>query len=293
MKIVCMLLLFPLVALSQVTFKGKVVDKNTKRPIAYAGIYYISNEDAVGTTTDANGNFTLTLTEDLYQKYRITATGYTDILVDITYQQREGRYELTPQTKAAAPTVTADANAPIFSIGEKVDKSELNTGKIDGFERNTRRAGWFDLRKLKGNIALKKIHLYISDEGDDEGELILRFMTHKSKKFSTGVNDIDNFYDLLSEPMVVKCKKGWNTYEIPPVKMPKKAIIFIISQVDSNKLGKWYNQYKEPRVGVSLASYKKQVQSSVMCGFVNNMFYFSKYEDVPGQSVAIVLDFQY
>ena len=289
MKLLCMLLFFPLVALSQVTFKGKVVDKNTKRPIAYAGIYYISNEDAVGTTTDANGNFTLTLTEDLYQKYRITATGYTDMLVDITYQQREGRYELTPQAEAAAPTVSADANAPVFSIGEKVDKSGLKTGKIDGFERNTRRAGWFDLRKLKGDIALKRIHLYISDEG----ELILRLMTHRSKKFSTGVNRIDNYYDLLLEPIVLKCKKGWNTYEIPPVKMPKKAIVFIIGQVDSNKLGKWYNEYKEPRVGVSLASYKKYMQSSVMYGSVNNMFYFSKYEDVPSESAAIVFDFQY
>ena len=288
-----MLLFFPLVALSQVTFKGKVVDKNTKRPIAYAGIYYISNEDAVGTTTDANGNFTLTLTEDLYQKYRITATGYTDMLVDITYQQREGRYELTPQAEAAAPTVSADANAPIFSIGEKVDKSGLKTGKIDGFERNTRRAGWFDLRKLKGDIALKRIHLYISGAGDDEGELILRLMTHRSKKFSTGVYRIDNYYDLLLEPIVLKCKKGWNTYEIPPVKMPKKAIVFIIGQVDSNKLGKWYNEYKEPRVGVSLASYKKYMQSSVMYGSVNNMFYFSKYEDVPSESAAIVFDFQY
>ena len=269
------------------------MDKNTKRPIAYAGIYYISNEDAVGTTTDANGNFTLTLTEDLYQKYRITATGYTDMLVDITYQQREGRYELTPQAEAAAPTVSADANASIFSIGEKVDKSGLKTGKIDGFERNTRRAGWFDLRKLKGDIALKRIHLYISGEGDDEGELILRLMTHRSKKFSTGVNRIDNYYDLLLEPIVLKCKKGWNTYEIPPVKMPKKAIVFIIGQVDSNKLGKWYNEYKEPRVGVSLASYKKYMQSSVMYGSVNNMFYFSKYEDVPSESAAIVFDFQY
>ena len=41
MKLLCMLLFFPLVALSQVTFKGKVVDKNTKRPIAYAGIYVL------------------------------------------------------------------------------------------------------------------------------------------------------------------------------------------------------------------------------------------------------------
>ena len=118
-------------------------------------------------------------------------------------------------------------------------------------------------------------------------------MTHRSKKFSTGVNRIDNYYDLLLEPIVLKCKKGWNTYEIPPVKMPKKAIVFIIGQVDSNKLGKWYNEYKEPRVGVSLASYKKYVQSSVMYGSVNNMFYFSKYEDVPSESAAIVFDFQY
>lgn len=275
----------------EITIKGRIVDKGTSMPIAYAGIYYGNNEESIGTTSDENGNFSLFITENLYQKYRVTATGYKDLFIDIPYKQQKLQIEMESQNVQEKKVTTSKNKGRKLVLGAKVDKTDLYVNSVNGFRENEVQASWIDFRKIRGNAVLKKIHIFLSDMGDDQGDFIVRFMELKEKRFETGVYyNYSDFVDITKKTIILNCKKGWNEQEIEPIKLPKKAIAIVISQVDTGKREKWKNK----NVGASLAFYKANVQSDIKSVIASNRgLYFSNYEDSPSQSLAIVLEVEY
>jgi len=80
--------LFPCYLFAQHQIKGKVIDSNTKEPLAFVNI--VVNDERVGTTTDIDGNFnfnspntiqTLTLSYVGYKPQKINVTSKQNILI--------------------------------------------------------------------------------------------------------------------------------------------------------------------------------------------------------------------
>ncbi len=77
--IIC--LLFPFFTYSQISIKGRVTDKSTSEPVAYANVTVLNS--STGTSADGDGNFTLTIQKGTYQ-ILFSAVGYASIVQSVT-----------------------------------------------------------------------------------------------------------------------------------------------------------------------------------------------------------------
>ena len=80
-------LLFCIGATAQGTFRGKITDENGETIIGAA--IYLKNNKAVGTITDLDGNFSLTIKDSLPQVIQISFVSY--LLIEETIQVKKGQ----------------------------------------------------------------------------------------------------------------------------------------------------------------------------------------------------------
>ena len=81
------LFLFCVGATAQGTFRGKITDENGETIIGAA--VYLKNNKAVGTITDLDGNFSLSIKDSLPQVIQISFVSY--LLIEETIQVKKGQ----------------------------------------------------------------------------------------------------------------------------------------------------------------------------------------------------------
>lgn len=96
-RFILIVMLFANSLVSQnLTFQGKLVDKETKQPVVYANLSFLKSNK--GVSTDEKGNFSMNLPKELLQyKIHISCLNYKDTIV-FARQLQEKRFELTPKS---------------------------------------------------------------------------------------------------------------------------------------------------------------------------------------------------
>jgi len=94
----CFLTLFsPLFCISQ-TFTGKVIDKVTQKPIETVSVYF--DNTTIGTTTNENGEFSITYTDAVQSTLVISYLGYEKVFISNYRSVNNQNIELTEATSA-------------------------------------------------------------------------------------------------------------------------------------------------------------------------------------------------
>ncbi|EDP72597.1 hypothetical protein FBALC1_15887 [Flavobacteriales bacterium ALC-1] len=95
---VCFLIfLFPLFCISQ-TFKGRVIDKATQQPIETVSVYF--DNTTIGTTTNPEGDFSITYTAAVQSTLVISYLGYEKVLITDYRNRNNIIIELVEETSA-------------------------------------------------------------------------------------------------------------------------------------------------------------------------------------------------
>ncbi|WP_411894156.1 carboxypeptidase-like regulatory domain-containing protein [Winogradskyella sp. A2] len=84
-RLVLFLLLIPTFVFSQ-TLTGKVIDKVTREPLETASVYF--DHTTIGTTTDENGEFSITYNDAVQSNLVISFLGYQKVLIS-NYRTKE------------------------------------------------------------------------------------------------------------------------------------------------------------------------------------------------------------
>jgi len=125
------LILFSHVALAQFTFSGKVVEANSNEPLPFASL--IQKYSAKGTTTNADGYFTLSNLASDTTTIRVSYIGYNTKEVKLSpeiVKQRKFLIELEPSV-AALTEVEVKADAFQFvNVTSGISQATLSTKQI-------------------------------------------------------------------------------------------------------------------------------------------------------------------
>ncbi|MDD7531063.1 MAG: outer membrane beta-barrel protein [Prevotellaceae bacterium] len=175
-----LLLCCPIAATCALTYKGQVIDKSSHEAVAFANIVaFRSDNDAfiVGTVSDADGIFTLTVDETTPVYLRINSMGYEPLRLS-SPGSNLGVIELTPQTyqldevvvKSSQPkTVLRGEGMTTTVAGSVLEKSasmnhlldvipnvSANNGNIEVFGRGTPEI-YINGRKMTDRTELERI----------------------------------------------------------------------------------------------------------------------------------------
>lgn len=106
-KIIYILLLLPLIAISQETISGMIMEANAKNehiPLAGANVYWLNT--TVGAVTDIDGMFTLGYKPE-YKKLIVSYVGYKTDTLTITDPNKKVQHWLQPTSSLKEVTVTS------------------------------------------------------------------------------------------------------------------------------------------------------------------------------------------
>jgi iron complex outermembrane recepter protein len=132
------------VLLAQTVITGTVLDEKTKEPLP--GSTIVVKETIMGTATDANGKFTITLTKGLPVTLKISNVGYESFEINVT---AAGEQSISLKE---SPTLMGDLIVTGNRVDEKITKAAVTVEKLTG--RQLQLSPSFDqysaLQNLKG-----------------------------------------------------------------------------------------------------------------------------------------------
>jgi iron complex outermembrane recepter protein len=143
--LVLMFMVFSLGTLiAQTVISGTVLDEKTKEPLP--GSTIVVKETIMGTATDANGKFTITLTKGLPVTLKISNVGYESFEINVT---AAGEQSISLKE---SPTLMGDLIVTGNRVDEKITKAAVTVEKLTG--RQLQLSPSFDqysaLQNLKG-----------------------------------------------------------------------------------------------------------------------------------------------
>jgi hypothetical protein len=215
--------LIPKLLFSQTSFQGKVIDSETRMPIAYIYIY-IAKVPTKNTYSDSSGNFHI---EKMSKNDSIvfSCVGYTKKTVSIESLSSKSVIELTPYIHLLEEIVVRAKEKKTTYIGspKKIFSSYSAC--------NSTRIGFIFLNLLSipssyNSMTISKIEIFLSKEGD--APLRLRIMSKDEKTLKPKNN-------LLNQSIIFRpYKKGWNTFELEEPIFIKASELFIGVEILAN-----------------------------------------------------------
>ena len=151
------------------TIRGKVVEKNTQTPIAYAHVWTLVNENVVGSVTDTLGNFAIEKVPVGRREVFAKAMGYEDIVLNnvLIYSGRETFLDIAMIEKITTLSeVTVNASAD-----KDMPLSRMATASVRVFsteEANRYAGSWGDPSRMAANFA------GVSAANDSRNDIIIR-----------------------------------------------------------------------------------------------------------------------
>ena len=256
------LMFIPFISSGQEGYKinGSVFDLETNSPVPFASV--INLDDASGTTTDINGKFQLFITDTTIKKYHITAIGFHDTILHISYQQTGLEIFLKPYVYDFEEVEISGTRLRRDSIGSRSYQISVDeNGKSYGTPTSS---GWFNgvyvVPNIKNdNALLTSIHLYVADQGFLNSPFLLRMLIPKKTLEGSRVYSFSNFYDHLKEEIIIKTeKRGWNSFDLydREVRMPNEPFMLLFIPLDKGDQYIWEDDMGIDRYGSVIADYR-------------------------------------
>ncbi len=130
---------------AQTTISGKVTDANTNEPIP--GVSIQVSGDNLGTTTDFDGNFTLTINKDVPFDLEASSIGFKNSVISITENGQEVHFKLAEATELLDEVVVSASRTP-----ERIRESPVTIERMDAkMVKNAATPDFYEgLENLKG-----------------------------------------------------------------------------------------------------------------------------------------------
>ena len=135
-RLLFLLLLTPLLSISQIQIQGTVIDTNTKKPLPFASVVTNTN---FGTLTDLDGKFHIN-TKNSFHQITISYVGYKSISIPININDKFVHIKLeTSIEKLNEVLITATENPALQIIRNAIaNKAKNNIEKsLNSFKFNT------------------------------------------------------------------------------------------------------------------------------------------------------------
>lgn len=204
-KIILLLLLFPVIATAQLKLAGKVLDANTKQPIAYVNIENFKAQ--MGTQTNQDGVFELNLSKGKQtDTLKISCVGYADQYITNLQSNEHLVYELSPLVFQLNEVKVSHQKPTEVEVGivKKTGRNVVFFNKL--IQRpGTQQAVY--MKNVEGKVAyIKTVLFYL---GDDMFDAPFRVRLYESNNGLPGK-------DLLNKSVefVAKRKNSWNELDI-------------------------------------------------------------------------------
>lgn len=211
---------------SQNSLQGKVIDYETKMPVAYISVY-VASVPTKNTYTDSLGNFHIEISHKMAKNDSIvfSCLGYTKKIISIESLSSKSTIELTPYIHLLEEIVVRAKEKKVTYVGSP--KKIFSSYSVC----NSTRIGFVFLNLLSipstyNSMMILKIELFLSKEGD--APLRLRIMSKDEKTMKPKNN-------LLNQSIIFRpYKKGWNTFELEKPISIKANEIFIGVEILAN-----------------------------------------------------------
>jgi 5-hydroxyisourate hydrolase-like protein (transthyretin family) len=230
-KIIYLLLLFPVLATAQIKLAGKVLDANTKQPIAYVNIENFRVQ--VGTQTNQNGIFELNLLNGKQtDTIKISCVGYADKYVTNLQSNEQLVYELLPVVFQLSEVKVSNQNPTEVEVGivKKTGRDVVFFNKL--IQRpGTQQAVYME--NVESKVAyIKTVFFYLGDEMFDAP---FRVRVYESENGLPGK-------DLLNKSVefAAKKKNAWNELDISTYSLlvPENGFFVSVEWIANDKYRK-------------------------------------------------------
>lgn len=263
---------------------GRVINALSKEPIAFVNIVNFDDKQS-GTTSDLQGFFKLKRSPNNSFKIHVNAIGYKDTIIVVPANVNELALLLQPVTYILPEFVLSSTRLKESTIGSKDNKILNINGSFVGFPSS---AGWssgvyISLPKSKqsGNIYLKSISFFISDQGPLGSAFQLRFLAPKVRWVENKLEPFSNFTDLVYERIIFRAtKRGWNQIDLDNLNiiLPRQPFVILFSPIYEGEKFNWLTEEGESKYGAVIAFYQSQklknlfwvINSEGKLAFVNN-----------------------
>ncbi|MFN4147893.1 MAG: carboxypeptidase-like regulatory domain-containing protein, partial [Runella sp.] len=207
--------------------KGRVIDQETKKPVAYV-LVYLANSPTKNTYTDSLGTFYLDIGTSSNKNDSIvfTCVGYIKKAISKERLLTQSVVELNPLIYTLQEVVIRAKEQRLTYIGSPKKR-------IIFFSNcNSTRLGLVFLNHLRidesyNSMVISKIEIFLSEKGD--GPLRLRIMSKDEKKFKPKDN-------LLHQSVIfVPYRRGWNSFELAsPIEIKEKEIFMGVEMLGNS-----------------------------------------------------------
>lgn len=255
-KIIYLLLLFPVLATAQIKLAGKVLDANTKQPIAYVNIENFRVQ--VGTQTNQNGIFELNLLNGKQtDTIKISCVGYADKYITRLQSNEQLVYELLPLVFQLNEVKVSNKKPREIEVGivKKTGRNVVFFNKL--IQRpGTQQAVYME--NVESKVAyIKTVFFYLGDEMFDapfrvrvyesENGLPGKDLLNKSVEFSAKKKNAWNELDISTYSLLVP-ENGFFVSVEWIANDSYKAIDFIESKRPDGKTEKKSFNYYGPKI---------------------------------------------
>jgi iron complex outermembrane receptor protein len=181
-------LLFPFFTYSQISIKGRVTDKSTSEPVAYANVTVLNS--STGTSADGDGNFTLTIQKGTYQ-ILFSAVGYASIVQSVTVSdaQTEINIALEDATQTLNEVIVTANKREEDIVKVSTSITSLSAKKIE----DTRTWGLGGLTALVPNYTYQELGVPFQQVQSIRGIQVFS----ENPAVSTYIDDVNNI-DILA-----------------------------------------------------------------------------------------------
>lgn len=255
-KIIYLLLLFSVLATAQIKLAGKVLDANTKQPIAYVNIENFRVQ--VGTQTNQNGIFELNLLNGKQtDTIKISCVGYADKYITRLQSNEQLVYELLPLVFQLNEVKVSNKKPREIEVGivKKTGRNVVFFNKL--IQRlGTQQAVY--MKNVESKVAyIKTVFFYLGDEMFDapfrvrvyesENGLPGKDLLNKSVEFSANKKNAWNELDISTYSLLVP-ENGFFVSVEWIANDSYKAIDFIESKRPDGKTEKKSFNYYGPKI---------------------------------------------
>lgn len=227
-KIVLLLLCSSSLFGQKIILNGKLLDKDTGKPVVYANISFIDIQKGVSSLED--GGFSLEVTnEDLKRKVHISCLNYKDTIVQAKDLNKKIVY-LTPESYQLEEIVLSNKRKKDLELElKKIRKKDLKIGFGGRVEKPWTIARYFEYEeKYEQTPYLKKITVFTKKYGRRKAKFRVRIFT---KNELTGLPE----EDLLKENIIVSMGKGDKKAQIDvseyDIEMPKTGFFVALERL--------------------------------------------------------------
>jgi hypothetical protein len=231
----------------QLIFKGKLVDKETNKPVVYANISFLNSEK--GISSQENGEFEIPIDKKLLEsKIHISCLNYKDTIVFAKDLQNKTLYLKAKDIELKEIVLSKKRNKKIILDEVKKRVSPLHTAGI-------RMIAKYFPNELTEDFLIEKVEIHFSKRNATNAKFRIRI-------FSKDLESNFPKEDLLIESIPISIQKGQRLIEINLedyyLSFPKDGVFVVFEKLlipynfyEWKESDEKFNKYYAPIIGIT------------------------------------------